>query len=199
STQAIGSSTYRNMTLQVGRRFLRGIQWDVAYTLGKGEDNAPITSTLSVQGDTGGRSDPGSLDRDKGPNILDQRHTLGASIVAEPQFSAEGVAGKVLNHNQFGIALLFASGIPVTIRSNREFNNDAIGRDRPNGVGRNSLNLPARRNVDLRYSRLFPVAGSTKGEFIAELKNLFNTIQWSGANTVVTTDAAGNPLAPIPT
>jgi len=199
STQAIGESTYRNMTLQVGRRFSGGIQWDVAYTLAKGEDNAPITSTLSVQGDTGGRTDPASLDRDKGPNILDQRHTLAASVVAQPQFAAQGVAGRILNNNQFGIVLLVASGIPVTIRSNRELNNDAIGSDRPNGVTRNSMNLPARRNLDLRYSRLFPVAGSTKGEFIAELKNVFNTIQWSGANTVVTTDAAGNALAPIPT
>jgi hypothetical protein len=198
STQSIGASTYKNMTLQLGRRFSRGIQWDVAYTLANGEDNAPITSTLSVQGDTGGRSDPASLDRDKGPNILDQRHTLAASVVAQPQFAAGGVAGSILNNNQFGIALLVANGIPVTIRSNRELNNDAIGSDRPNGVARNSLTLPARRNLDVRYSRLFPVAGSAKGEFIAELKNLFNTIQWSGANTVVTTDAAGTPLAPVP-
>ena len=199
STQAIGESTYKNMTLQFGRRFSRGIQWDLAYTLGKGEDNVPITSTLSVQGDTGGRSDPASLDRDKGPNILDQRHTFAASIVAQPQSARGGLAGAILNNNQFGVAMLFASGIPVTIRSNRELNNDAIGSDRPNGVARNSMSLPARKNIDIRYSRLFPVAGSTKGEFIAELKNLFNTIQWSGANTVVATDAAGNPLAAIPT
>ena len=199
STQAIGESTYKNMTLQFGRRFSRGIQWDLAYTLGKGEDNVPITSTLSVQGDTGGRSDPSSLDRDKGPNILDQRHTFAASIVAQPQSAKSGVAGAMLNNNQFGVALLFASGIPVTVRSNRELNNDAIGSDRPNGVARNSMSLPARRNIDIRYSRLFPIAGSTKGEFIAELKNVFNTIQWSGANTVVATDAAGNPVAPIPT
>ena len=199
STQAIGESTYKNMTLQFGRRFSRGIQWDVAYTLGKAEDNAPITSTLSVQGDTGGRTDPSSLDRDKGPNILDQRHTLVGSIVAQPQFAAGGAAGRILNNNQFGIALLFANGIPVNIRSNRELNNDAIGSDRPNGVSRNSMNLPARKNIDLRYSRLFPVVGSTKAEFIAELKNLFNTVQWNGANTVVATDTAGNPLAPVPT
>ena len=199
STQAIGESTYKNMTLQFGRRFYHGIQWDVAYTLGKSEDNAPIPNTLSVQGDTGGRSDPSNLDRDTGPNILDQRHTFVGSIVAQPQFAMDGVAGTILNNNQFGIALLFANGIPVNIRSNRELNNDAVGSDRPNGVGRNSMSLPARRNIDLRYSRLFPVVRSTKVEFIAELKNLFNTVQWAGANTVVATDAAGNPLAPIPT
>jgi hypothetical protein len=198
STQAIGASNYKAMTLQLARRFLRGIQWDVAYTLGKSEDNAPITSTLSVQGDTGGRSDPSSLDRDLGPNILDQRHTFVGSIVAEPQLDAAGIAGAILNHNQFGIALQLASGIPVNLRSNRELNNDAIGSDRPVDVGRNSYHLPARRNVDVRYSRLFSVAGTAKVAFMAEVKNLFNTEQWSGATSVVTTDALGNPAITLP-
>jgi hypothetical protein len=200
ATQALAESRYKAMTLQFSRRFYRGIQWDLAYTLSKSEDNAPTHgTTLIVQGDAGGRSDPSSLDRDIGPNILDQRHTFVGSIVAQPQFEIGGVGGAILNNNQFGVALLFASGIPVNVRSNRELNNDAIASDRPNGVARNSLNLPARYNVDLRYSRLFPVAGSTKIEFLAEVKNLFNTVQWSGANSVVTTDVLGNPIAPIPT
>ena len=194
STQSIGESNYKALTLQLGRRFLRGIQWDLAYSLGKSEDNAPITSTLSVQGDTGGRSDPGSLDRDLGPNILDQRHTFVGSIVAQPQFDVQGVAGAILNNNQFGVALLMASGIPVNLRSNRELNNDAIGSDRPLGVTRNSYRLPTRYNVDLRYTRGFPLATTTRVEFIAEVKNLFNTQQWSGATSVVATDTLGNPV-----
>jgi hypothetical protein len=198
STQSIGESTYKGMTLQLTRRFTRGVQWDLAYTLGKGEDNAPITNVLSVQGDTGGRSDPGSLDTDKGPNILDQRHTFVGSIVAQPQFDREGVAGAILNHNQFGIALQFASGIPVTLRSSQERNNDAILAERPVGVTRNSYRLPSRRNVDFKYARQFPVRGSTQIEFSAEVKNVFNTVQWSGATSVVATDALGNALLPLP-
>jgi len=198
-TQAIGESTYTALTLQLTRRNTRGVQWDVAYTLGKSEDNAPIPGTLSVMGDTGGRSDPSSLDRDKGPHILDQRHTFVGSLVAEPQVDLDGIGGAILNDNQFGVALQFASGIPVNIRSNRELNNDAVGSDRPNGVGRNSMSLPARYNVDLRYSRLFPVRGTTRAEFLIEVKNIFNTVQWAGATTVVATDALGNPTAPIPT
>ncbi len=133
-----------------------------------------------MQGDTGGRSDPASLDTDKGPNILDQRHTFVGSIVAQPQFDIEGIGGAILNNNQFGIAILMASGIPVTLRSNRELNNDGIGSDRPVGVTRNSYRLPARHNVDLRYTRLFPVVGATKVEFLAEVKNIFNSVQWAG-------------------
>ena len=75
SVQSVGESTYRALTLQLTRRFSDGVQMDFAYTLAKSEDNAPITNVLSVQGDQG-RVDPTSLDRDLGPNILDQRHTL---------------------------------------------------------------------------------------------------------------------------
>lgn len=199
ATQSIGESDYTGLTLQFTRRFHRGIQWDLAYTLGKAEDNAPITTTLSVAGDTGGRSDQRDLDVDRGPNILDQRHTFAGSIVAQPQIDLEGVGGAILNHNQFGIALQFASGVPVNVRANRDLNNDGIPTsDRPNHVGRNSLTLPARYNVDLRYSRLFPIARTFRAEVIAELKNVFNTVQWSGANSVVPVDAAGNPTSPIP-
>jgi hypothetical protein len=194
STQAIGESNYRAMMLQFTRRMYRGVQWDLAYTLGKSEDNAPITGTLSVQGDTGGRSNPASLDTDLGPNILDQRHTFVGSIVAQPQVDASGLAGALLNHNLFGVAMQFASGIPVTLRSTGELNNDAIGSDRPLGVTRNSYRLPGRYNVDVRYSRMFPVAGTTQLEFVAEFKNIFNTVQWNGATSTVRTDAQGNPI-----
>ena len=198
ATQSLGESTYRAMTLQLARRFSHGIQWDLAYTLAKSEDTAPITSTLSVQGDAG-RVDPSSLERDRGPNILDQRHTFVASLVAQPTVSTKnGVLSALLNNNQVGLAMQFASGIPVNVRSNRELNNDSVSSDRPVGVTRNSLRLPARYNVDARYSRQFPIGATAKAEVIAELKNVFNTVQWSGVTSTVTTDTAGNPLAPIP-
>jgi hypothetical protein len=198
SVQSLGDSTYRNMTLQLTRRQYKGVGFDFAYTLGKSEDNAPITGTLSVQGDPG-RSDPTDLDRDKGPNILDQRHTFVGSIVATPQFERDGAAGAILNNNVFGVAIQLASGIPVNLRSSAELNNDATASDRPIGVARNSLNLPARKNVDFRYSRKFRIQGNMAAEVIAELKNVFNTEQISGVNATIATNAQGVPTAPLPT
>ena len=198
STQSIGESTYKNMTLQLTRRNFNGIGFDLAYTLGKSEDNAPITSVLSVQGDAG-RVDPTNLDRDLGPNILDQRHTFSGSIVAMPRFERGGALGAILNDNVFGFAIQLASGIPVNLRSNRELNNDGTNSDRPVGVPRNSLNLPARKNVDARYSRRFRIQANMAAEVIAEVKNLFNTIQTSGVNATIATDAQGVPLAALPT
>ena len=151
-----------------------------------------------MQGDPG-RTDVTSLDRDKGPNVLDQRHVFVGSVVATPQFDVEGVAGAILNNNVFGIMMQFASGIPVNLRSNRELNNDGTNSERPAGVARNSLNLPARYNVDFRYSRRVRVGGNRAAEVIAEVKNVFNTVQWSGVNAAVATDALGVPLGALPT
>ena len=198
SAQSIGESTYQNMTLQFTRRNFNGIGFDLAYTLGKSEDNAPITSALSVQGDAG-RVDPTNLDRDLGPNILDQRHTFSGSIVAMPRFERDGALGAILNDNVFGVAIQLASGIPVNLRSNLELNNDGTASDRPQGVPRNALNLPARKNVDARYSRRFRIQGEMAAEIIAEVKNLFNTIQPSSVNATIPTNAQGVPTAALPT
>ncbi len=198
SAQSIGESTYRNMTLQFTRRSYNGIGFDLAYTLGKSEDNAPITNALSVQGDAG-RVDPTNLDRDLGPNILDQRHTFTGSIVATPQFEREGALGAILNDNVFGFAIQLASGIPVNLRSNQELNNDGTGSDRPVGVPRNALTLPARKNVDARYSRRFRIQGDMAAEIIAEVKNLFNTEQVSNVNANVPTNLQGVPTGVLPT
>ncbi len=197
ATQAIGDSTYKALMAQFGRRFAGGVQFDFAYTLAKSEDTAPVTSALTVQGDNG-RSDPSNLERDRGPNVFDQRHTFIGSLVAQPSVSGDGIGATLLNHNSFGVALLMASGIPVNLRSNRDLNNDTISADRPLGVERNSYRLPARYNVDFRYARQIPLSGRTRAEVTAELKNLFNRVQWSGATSVITTDTLGNPLVALP-
>jgi hypothetical protein len=198
--QSIGSSTYRALTVQLSKRFSRGIQFDLSYAIGKGEDNAPLTSALAVQGDDG-VSDPTDLDRDKGPNIMDQRHTFAASIVATPSVTmASDWANTLLNNNQIALMLMFNSGLPQNIRSNRDLNNDGVLADRPIGVSRNPVYLPARYNVDLRYSRYIPFGGSVRAEVLAEFKNLFNTSQTAsyGNLRVIATDAMGVATVPIP-
>ena len=93
SAQSIGESTYQNMTLQFTRRSFNGIGFDLAYTLGKSEDNAPITSALSVQGDAG-RVDLTNLDRDLGPEHprsaphLHRQHRRDAALRARRRRSA---------------------------------------------------------------------------------------------------------------
>jgi hypothetical protein len=92
----------------------------------------------------------------------------------------------------------FASGIPVNLRSNLELNNDGTASDRPSGVPRNSLQLPARYNVDARYSRKFRIQGDMAAEVIAEIKNVFNTVQVASVNASIPTNTLGVPLAALP-
>jgi len=205
SVESIGEGHYNAVSLTVGRRFARGLTMNMSYTFGKGEDNAPLNNAipggvgLSVNGDDP-RSDPTDLDRDKGPNLLDIRHNFNGSIVYSPTVRRDdGLMEALLNDNQVGVLMQFNSGLPLNIRTSRDLNGDGqSNNDRPLFVGRNAMYLPARYNVDLRYSRFIPIRGSVRGEVIGEFKNLFNIRQTSGVNSVVQLDANGAPLVPLP-
>ncbi|WP_291988046.1 TonB-dependent receptor [Luteitalea sp.] len=195
--QSAGDSTYNALMLQFGKRLSGGIQFDVNYTLGKGTDNAPLTTALSVQGDDG-VSDPTNLDRDRGPNLLDTRHTFAGSVILQPTFAVDGLVGAIVNGNQLGLMMQFNSGLPLNLRSATDLNGDGVLADRPLFVGRNSLYLPARYNVDARFSRFIPFGGTRRLEIAAEFKNLFNTVQTSAVNRIIPTNAFGEPTVALP-
>jgi hypothetical protein len=195
--QSIGESTFKSVTLQTSKRLAKGLAFNVQYSLGKGLDNTPLLTQLTVQSETG-RSDPTNLDRDKGPNPLDMRHNFTGNIVYSSESNARNaVVRQLLSGNQIGVLLQFNSGLPVNIPANRDLNGDGVNSDRPLGIARASLYLPTRKNVDMRYTRMVPIRGSVRAEVIAEMKNVFNTRQLSGINTNTVVDAFGNPTTPI--
>jgi len=197
--QSIGESTFKSTTLQVSKRFAQGLTFNVQYSLGKGLDNTPLLTQLTVQAEAG-RSDPSNLDRDKGPNPLDMRQNFTGTVVYTTHSAASNVfLRQILSGNELGALLQFNSGLPVNLPSNRDLNGDGVQSDRPIGVARNQLYLPTRKNVDLRYTRRIPIRGSVKAEVIAELKNAFNIEQLSGVTTTIATDAAGVASVAIPT
>ena len=196
--QSIGNSTFKSMTVQGTKRMKNGLTFNVQYSLGKGLDNTPLLTQLTVQSETG-RSDPSNLDRDEGPNPLDMRHNFTGNVVYTSHNSSDNaVVRGLLNGNEIGVLLQFNSGLPINIPANRDLNGDGSNSDRPLGVARNPLYLPTRKNVDLRYTRWIPIHGNTRAEVIAELKNVFNTEQLSNVTTSTVVDTAGNPAAPIP-
>jgi hypothetical protein len=204
--QSIGSGHYNALSLSLSRRFSKGTTFNISYTLAKGEDNAPLslqfpgTSGLGVVSDAF-RTDPTDLDRDKGPNLLDMHHNFNGSIVFNPTVNVtNSFVHALVNNNQLGILLQLNSGLPFNIVSNQDLNKDGFSNnDRPTNIGRNSLYLPARYNVDMRYSRFVPIHGSMRGEIIGEFKNIFITVQTQTVSAAVATVTLGNPLAPIPT
>jgi len=204
TVQSTGSGHYNSLSLSLSRRLSRGTTFNVTYTVAKGEDNAPLsvhfpgTSGLGVVSDPI-RIDPTNLDREKGPNLLDMRHNFNGSVVFNPTVNVSNpFLHALLNQNQLGILMQFNSGLPLNIIGNRDLNNDGFSNDRPLNVGRNSMYLPHRYNVDLRYSRFITVSGAMRGEIIGEFKNIFNTVQTQSVNSTVAVDTLGNPLAAIP-
>jgi hypothetical protein len=196
--QSIGDSTFKSMTVQATKRMAAGITFNVQYSVGKGLDNTPLLTQLTVQAESG-RSDPSNLDRDRGPNPLDMRHNFTGNIVySSKNSSSNPIVHGLLNGNEIGVLLQFNSGLPVNLPANRDLNGDGIVSDRPLGIARNALYLPTRKNVDLRFTRWVPIHGSTRAEIIAEMKNVFNTQQLSGITTSIPVDTAGNPVSPIP-
>jgi hypothetical protein len=196
--QSLGDSTFKSMTIQGTKRFAHGLTFNLQYSLGKGLDNTPLLTQLTVQSEAG-RSDPSNIDRDLGPNPLDIRHSFNGNLLYTTQSSATNRAVReLLSGNQFGFLIQFNSGLPVNIPANRDLNGDGVNSDRPLFVARNSLYLPVRKNADLRYTRLIPVRGSVRGEVIAELKNVFNTEQLSNITTSTVVDLLGNPVTSIP-
>ncbi|MEO6235448.1 MAG: carboxypeptidase regulatory-like domain-containing protein [Vicinamibacterales bacterium] len=196
--QSPGESTYRALLLTFGKRSSSGVQFDLNYTLGKGIDTAPLAgATLSVQGDQP-RSDPANLDRDRGPNALDTRHSFNGSIVAMSHVThGPAVVRRLLSDNQVGIIVQLNSGLPFTLTSNRDLNQDGNNADRPLNIGRNSYYLPARYNVDMRLSRFIPLGGTRRVEVLGEFKNIFNIVQTAAIRNGVNVDVAGNIISPL--
>lgn len=197
--QSVGESDYKARSLQVGKRLSHGVQFNLTYTYGDGTDTAPLVSTFSVEGDDP-RSDPTNLERDKGPNLLDIRHSFAGTILLTPSVDTDVTwLSRLANDNQLGIMVQFNSGLPFNVRADQDLNQDGDAtNDRPLFVGRNSYTTPARYNVDLRYSRFVPIHGSVRAEVLAEFTNVFNTVQTKTVNRIVATDAAGTPLVPLP-
>ncbi len=200
--ESVGNSSYNAFTLQLNKRFSKGYQFSVNYTLSKGEDDAPEQNLVATQVGNLVVQDPSNRKRDFGPSLADQRHTFVMSFVGRPQFNFENKALKyVVNNNQFGVIATANSGERFNVIAATDINLDGFtGSDNPVGIGRNSGITPKQFNVDLRYSRFFNFTERFKLEAFGEFLNLFNINSIYQMNSLtVTTDAAGNPTGPIPT
>jgi hypothetical protein len=196
--ESVGVLQYNALTLQSSKRFSRGLQFSLNYTLSKAEDDAPEQNmtTGNIQGLV--LSDPTNRALDKGSSFADQRHTFVMSLVDRPEFNFENrVLRYLVNNNQFGIIAGANSGETFNIISNSDLNGDGVQTsDRPVGIKRNSGTTPPQFNVDLRYSRFFHFTERYKLEVFGEFVNLFNVNSIVGFNSVaVTTNAATGELA----
>ena len=116
-------------------------------------------------------------------------------VYVSENHSSNAFVRQLLSGNQIGALFLVNSGLPINIPSNLDLNGDGVANnDRPLNVTRNSMYMPARKNVDLRYTRWFPIRGTVRAEVIAELKNVFNIEQLQTVTATTRTNAAGIPI-----
>ena len=196
--ESAGVSEYNALTLQLTKRFSRGLQFSANYTLSKATDDAPEQNltTGNIQGLV--LVDPNNRQLDKGNSFADQRHTFVMSLVARPQFNfANKTLRYLFNNNQVGVIATANSGETFNIVSTSDINGDgATISDRPIGIKRNSGKTPPQFNIDLRHSRFFNFSERYKLEVFGEFQNLFNVNSIVGFNNVtVTTNATTGELA----
>lgn len=200
--ESVGNSNYNAATFQLNKRFSRGYQFSVNYTLSKSTDDAPEQNLVAAS--TLVQSDPFNRALDRGPSLADQRHTFVMSLVSRPRFEFENkIVRAILNNNQIGVIAIANSGERYNIVSAIDLNQDGVtGSDRPVGVGRNSGKTPPQYNVDLRYSRFFNFTERFRMEAFAEATNIFNIKSIYQYNSTVIpatgTDANGNLINGLP-
>jgi hypothetical protein len=203
-----GQTWYKGVTATLQKRYAKGSQLLVSYTLSKSEDNSTdFQSNFIPQTNGFGRdaADPTGLplsgasrcagtncqlafdpEQERGPAVWDQRHRLVVSGVYQ-------LPGSVI----VAAIATAASGRPFNPIANADLNGDGNGGtipgpDRPRttpsdittSVGRNSENLPKQLTVDLRLSRRVAIGRNVFLEPLFEVFNLFNRTNYSDVDNV---------------
>jgi len=191
---SVGNSNYNGLNVTLNWKSSKGYEWMTTYTWSHAIDDAPESNVL----DSGGLTllDPSNRRRDRGNSFSDRRHALTMTAVLEPKKVGSGKGISYLaNHNRVSFSLQAQSGDPFNITANRTLNGDSTANQRPLYVGRNTVVGQSIYQLDMRYSRIFPVGERWKPEFFAEFWDLFNHSNITGLNTSATVDAAGNITA----
>jgi hypothetical protein len=196
-----GQSWYRGLLLSAERRFSKHAQFLISYTLSKTEDSG---NDFNLQpGTAGAGRDPADPDglpigfdpaRERGPSPRDQRHRFVVSGLYE------------LPHGVTLSAIIEAgSGRPYNITAGQDLNGDGTpGTDRPlrvlgdlsSGINRNAGTLPAESSFDVRVSWRHRLGSRARAEWMFDVFNLFNRVNYTDANGVF--GPGPYPAAPAP-
>ena len=145
-------------------------------------------------------SDPTNRRRDRADSLTDKRHVFNMTGVFQPGFRVTNrLANALLNGNLLSLTIQAASGDLFNIGSNRQLNLDAsepAAFQRPLFIGRNTLRAPSAFELNVRYSRFFPITERCRLEVFAETTNLTNTLNVTTMNSTALVDATGQIVSP---
>src|SRR5713226_1455726 len=205
AAESVGISNFNGLNVTLNRRFANGYEFFLTYTWSHALDDAPERNVLDSSNLM--PEDPTNRSRDYGNSFSDRRHAFSGTGVLHPHFDISGPLKYVANNNQLTFILQATSGDIFNIGSNRNLNGDPTvpaTLQRPLFVGRNTYRGPNIYELNMRYSRFFPITERIRPEFFGEFTNLFNHGNFAGGsatsgpaiNAVATVDAAGNIITP---
>ena len=196
-----GKSQYDGLILSARQRMTRGIDFNVSYTLSQALSNIGASSDALdvnlIQDATNPFDDP----RVFGPNNLtDARHRVTASAVVQ------------IRGFQISPIYLFRSALPVSTTQGLDLNGDVNNNDIPDRAFAYNPGNPSQpkdigacktwncsrgyrfQQLNVRFSRAFPIHGSARVEAIGEVFNVFNTQNPAGFVTRRYTGSIANPV-----
>jgi len=171
--ESAASSIYHGMFLTLGKRWSRGYQFQVSYTVSKAIDDGPdsliVTRAGQVQNTYNTRDE-------RGLSVTDQRQRFVMSWTYDPDLRGlSGAAKHILDGWKFGAISTASSGRPLAGQSSGDPNRDGNTRnDRTPGFGRNTFIGFGYHNHDLRVTRIFRINERQRVEFLTEFFNIFN-------------------------
>jgi hypothetical protein len=177
SFQSTAESTYHGLTLELNRRFTRGFQGRLAYTLGRVEDTVPDATAVVPGGSDDAKfaSNPADFDTDRTVGNNDQRHRLVFSgVYVTDGGKLSGLARALWGGWTFAGILTAQSGQPYSAYVSADVNRDGNNRnDIAPGTKRNQFTLDSQVTLDPRVARDIPL-GPAKLQLIFEAFNLLN-------------------------
>ena len=198
--ESTGKSDYNGLTLELKKRFRGKLLANVAYTLGKVEDNNPDSVNVVLGGGDDARfpADPVDRDADRAPGSNDVRHRFVLSGYWDLGYwkDSSGAKRALLDGWSLSWIVTAYSGYPYSQRITNDVNLDG---NRSNDLvpgGRNAERLPWTRNIDARLSRKIPIGGRARLELIAEAFNLLNSTNISGRRDALY-NFTNNVLVPL--
>ena len=191
--ESVGQSTYNGFNLTFNKRFSHGLDAFASWTWSHSIDDAPEQNNIDSA--SAYLSDISNRRRDRGNSLTDRRHAFNANLVwnTEAHLGSK-VLNYVLSNNRIAALFNAQAGENFNIGSNRILNGDSVtgsAYQRPLYIGRNTVLAPPTYEVNLRYSRIFPIKERWKPEFFFESTNLFNHPNITGLNTTATVDTTG--------
>ena len=208
--QSTINTEYEALVVQLNRRFTKGLQYTVGYTLSRALDNGQNSSTFN---DTNDVFNPYDLTFERGRSNLDSTHKFVASAIWHPSHSKDNKTLRWLL-GDLNIAPIFtiSSGFPYSAGVSGSTSGVASGGGGLTGSnggnrfplnGRNTFRSPKIVNTDLRISRRFHFKEAMSLELVGEGFNIFNRSQIVNVNTTAyangVSSLTANPTLPVGT